>query len=265
MLKSFSPKFAFLFNKRVKIIVSSGLLTLGLLGSQFVPVYFIYQFIAGLAVAALMLSIWVLWEGLNILKAALLMLLPMLFTLAVASYFLLIPAEWLKILVALVFGLVFYILLLSQNIFNVSSLRTIPLYRVASTTVFVLTIFTASLLFVVIYSFHFPFYINGPAVFLLSFFLILPIMWSVQMEKLNQLIVFYSVILALIVGEVGLVLSFWPLTNAMSSVVLALVLYMVLGISTDTLRERLSKEAVLGYIKWSIPIFLIAALTASWV
>lgn len=255
----------FKLTKRQKIIITSVILSFGLLSTQLVPFYLTTRFIIGLATLASLLSLWALWEGLNKLKAIILLILPTLFTLAIASYYFLLPVRWLtRLPVAFLFGLLFYTLLLSQNIFNVSSIRTIPLYRVASTYVFVLTLITASLLFDVLFSLRLLFVWNALAIFLISFPLSLQIIWSIKMEGLDRSVLLYSSLLALIVAEVGLAVSFWPIFHAMTSVLLTTTLYLTVGISTDALRERLSRGVVWGYLRWGILVFLITALTTSW-
>lgn len=251
--------------KRQKIIIVSVILSLGLLSTQLVPFYLTYRFIAGLALLAYLLSVWALWEGLNKLKAVILMILPTLFTLAVASYYFLLPVRWLtRLPVTIIFGLTFYTMLLSQNIFNVSSIRTIPLYRVASTVSLVLTILTASLLLIVIYSLKLPFYWNGLAVFALCFPLILQNIWSIEMEGVSGFILIYSAILSLVVGELGMVLSFWPISKELASVMVTSALYITLGISTHALRDRLSRGVVWEYLGWGILILIVALTTTSW-
>lgn len=252
-------------NKREKIIVASVILSLGLLSTQLVPFYLTNRFIVGLAVAAYLLSVWALWEGLNTLKAVVLMLLPTLFTLAMASYYFLLPVRWLtRLPVAVAFGLTFYTLLLSQNVFNVASARTIPLYRVASTTVFVLTLLTAYLLFNVLFSFDLFFVWNGVGAFLLSLPLITQVIWSIEMEGISSLVAVYSLILALVIGEIALVLSFWPISNPMASLVLSTALFITLGVSTHALRDRLNRGVVWEYVCWGVLIFVVASLTTSW-
>lgn len=253
------------FEKRHKIIIVSILLSLGLISTQLVPFYLTYRFIAGLAILAFFLSIWALWEGLNSLKAIILMILPTFFTLAVASYYFLLPVRWLtRIPVALVFSLIFYTLLLSQNVFNVAAIRTIPLYRVASTTVFVLTLITAYMLFNVVFSLNLFFVLNGVAIFLISFPLILQVIWSLDMEGLSSFILIYSLVLALIIGELAIALSFWPIAKPMSSLIIATSLYVILGICTHTLRDRLTKIDVWQFLGWGVGVFLIATVTTSW-
>lgn len=251
--------------KRHKIIAASAILSLGLLYTQLVPFYLTYKFILALTVLSYFLSLWALWEGLSKFKAIILLILPTLFTLAVASYYFLLPVRWLtRLPVAFLFGLSFYSLLLSQNVFNVASIRTIPLYRAASTAAFLFTLITAYLLFKVIFSFHFLFIWNGVVVFLLSFLLILQVIWSIEMEKVDGIILFYSFALALIVGEFGMVLSFWPVSGSMISLMLATSLYVILGIVTHALRDRLEEKAIWEYIRIGAAVFLIAFFTTSW-
>ena len=128
-------------NKRQKIIITTGLLTIGLISTQLVDFNLRFKFILALGILAYLLSLWALWEGINWTKAIVLMILPMAFTLAVASFYFLLPVRWLtRLPVAAIFGLTFYLLLLSQNVCNVASIRTIPLYRAASTPAFLFTL-----------------------------------------------------------------------------------------------------------------------------
>ncbi|MDO8570128.1 MAG: hypothetical protein Q7R97_00900 [Candidatus Daviesbacteria bacterium] len=252
-------------NKREKIIITSIILSIGLLSTQLVPFYLTYRFILGLTVLAYILSYWALAEGMDKLKAVVLLILPTLFTLAIASYYFILPVRWLtRLPVTFLFGITFYFLLLSQNIFNVASSRTIPLYRVASTTILILTLITAFSLFNVMFTLHMLFIFNGLGIFLISFPLILQVIWSIEMEKLNSLVLVYTTILALLVAEFGIIFSFWPISPLMSSVVLSTTLYIVLGISTHTFRERLNRGVVWEYLGWGILIFLIAFFFTSW-
>ncbi len=252
-------------NIRQKIIAVSVILSLGLLFTRLIPIsfYITYKFhiIAGFGCLAFILSTWALWEGISKLRVIVLMILPTLFTVAITGYYFLLPVRWLtRIPAALFFGFIFYFLLLSQNIFNISSVRTIPLYRVASTVAFVLTILTASLLFNVVFSLKLDFLWNGLAVFLVSLPLILQIIWSIELEGLPSFILVYSMILALIVGELAIALSFWPISLGMASVVLTSVLYITLGIGSDHLRERLNRGVIIEYVAVGVLVFVVAFL-----
>src|SRR5258708_6083697 len=236
--------------KRQKIIIASFLITIGLLSTQTTSAFFLrYKFILGLGVLAYLLALWALWEGMTRLKAVVLLVLPTLFTLAVSSFYFLLPIRWLtRLPVAIIFGLSFYSLMLSQNVFNVAAIRTIPLYRAASTVSFLFTLVTAFFLFNVVFAFNLPFYWNALAVFLISFPLILQLLWSIEMEYISSTVLTYSFVLSLIVVEGALALSFWPVVPTIWSLTLSTIIYVISGIALEQLRERLNRRIALEYL-----------------
>lgn len=254
----------FNLSKREKIIITAIVLALGLLFSKFIPYVFRFHYVAAMTGSAYILSLWALWEGMNKLKAIILLILPTLFTLAVSAAYLLLLVWWAKLIIVLGFGVLFYTLLLSQNIFNVSSARTIPLYRVASTVAFIITIFTATLLFNDIYSFNLLFIWNGIITFILAFILALQIFWSLEMESLSKVVVVYSLVVALVVGEVAMAFSFWPVSKLWASIAVAESLFIVLAVSLDSLREKLSRRVVWQYLGIGAVVFAATFIFTSW-
>lgn len=253
-------------NKRHKIIISSALLTIGLISTQLVDFNLRFRFLAGLSVLAYALSLWSLWEGLNLTKAFILMILPTLFTVAVASFYFLLPIRWLtRLPVAFLFGLTFYLLLLAQNVFNVASLRTIPLYRAASTASFLFTLLSAFFTYHVIFAFNLLFLWNGVLVALMSFLLILQVLWSIQMEeRITSAIIIQSFILSFILGELALSFSFWPSPTTIWSLALSSAVYVLLGLTTQKLRGKLSNRVVWEYMGIGVAVLLISFFTTSW-
>ncbi|MEK7617167.1 MAG: hypothetical protein AAB414_03865 [Patescibacteria group bacterium] len=253
-------------NKRQKIIITAILLTIGLLSTQLVDFNLRFRFITGLGVAAYILSLWALWEGINLTKALILMILPTSYSLAVASFYFLLPVRWLtRAPVAFIFGLSFYLLLLSQNVFNVASIRTIPLYRAASTASFLFTLLSAFFIYNVIYAFNLLFFWNGLAVATSSFPLILQSLWSIEMrDRLSASIIIQSFILSLVLGELALSFSFWPMSNVIWSLSLSSALYVLLGLTMQVLRGRATGRVVWEYLGIGVVVFLISFLATSW-
>lgn len=256
----------FNLNKRQKIIITSVLLTIGLLSTQLVDFNLRFRFIAGLGIAAYFLSLWALWEGINPTKALVLMILPTFYVLAVASFYFLLPVRWLtRAPVATLFGLSFYLLLLSQNVFNVASIRTIPLYRAASTAAFLFTLLSAFFIYNVVFAFNLLFLWNGLAVLLISFPLILQILWSITMEdKVTVALVVQSFILSLVMGELALSFSFWPMKTTIWSLSLSSAMYVLLGLTTQFLKGRLSRRVVWEYLGIGAVVLIVSFLTTSW-
>lgn len=252
--------------KRQKIITASVLVTFGLLSTQLTDFNLRFRFMAGLGILAGILSLWALREGLNLTKAIILLILPIFFTVAVASFYFLLPVRWLtRLPVATFFGLTFYLLLLSQNVFNVAAIRTIPLYRAASTATFLFTLLSGFFIFNVIYAFKLLFLWNGILVFAVSFPLILQVLWSIEMEdRVILSVIVQSLILALILGELSLAFSFWPMATAIWSLSLSSSMYVLVGITTQVLRGRLDKRMVWEYLGIGTMVFLVSFLLTSW-
>ncbi len=252
--------------KRQKIIITSIILTIGLLSTQLVDFNLRFRFIAGLGIAAYILSLWALWEGINLTKAIILIILPTFYTLAVASFYFLLPVRWLtRAPVAFVFGLTFYLLLLAQNVFNVAAIRTIPLYRAASTASFLFTLLSAFFIYNVIYAFHLLFLWNGLAVGVSSFPLIVQSLWSLEMkDKIQASYLIQSFILSLVLGELALSFSFWPMSNVIWSLSLSSSLYVLLGLAMQELRGRATKNVVWEYLGIGGLVFLVSFVATSW-
>lgn len=253
-------------NKRQKIILAATALAIGLLSTQLVNFNWRFTFMGLLSILAYGLSLWALWEGMSRTKAVVLLLLPALYTLAVASFYFLLPLRWLtRLPVATFFGLSFYLLLLSQNVFNVASIRTIPLYRAASTANFLFTLIAAYFLYNVIYAFNLWFIWNGVLVAALSFPLILQNLWTIEMEeRITYQELVHSFILSLILGEIAVAFSFWPMITTLWSLVLASTLYILLGLTTQNLRKKLNRRVVSEYLGIGVVVLIISFLTTSW-
>lgn len=256
----------FSLTKRQKIVITTLILTIGLLSTQLVDFNLRFRFIAGLSILAYVLSLWSLWEGLSLTKAIVLLILPTFYTLAVSSFYFLLPVRWLtRLPVAVIFGLSFYLLLLSQNVFNVASIRTIPLYRAASTASFLFTLLSAFFIFNVIYAFNLLFLWNGVVVFLITFLLILQVLWTITMEdRVSTANLVQSLVLALGLGELALSFSFWPMPTTIWSLSLSSAMYALLGLTTQVLRGRSSRRVVWEYLGIGAVVLIVSFFTTSW-
>ncbi len=256
----------FKLTKRQKIVITTFILTLGLLSTQLVDFNLRFKFIAGLAIASYLLSLWSLREGLNLTKAAVLLTLPVFFTIAVSSFYFLLPVRWLtRLPVAATFGLTFYLLLLAQNVFNVASIRTIPLYRAASTASFLFTLLSAFFIFNVIYAFNLLFLWNGLAVLLISYPLILQSLWTIGMEDwVSASVLVQSLVLSLVLAEFALSFSFWPMPTTIWSLALSSSMYVLLGLTSQFLRGKASRRVVWEYVGIGAIVVIVSFVTTSW-
>lgn len=254
-------------SKRQKIVLASILISISLAITQSVNLFTRQNLVITTVILAFLLSLWALWAGMSKLKAFTLLTLPTLYTLGVITFYFLLPVRWLtKLPVDLIFGMSFYFLLLSQNIFNVSAFRTIPLYRVATAVSFLVTIFSGFLLFHVLHALSLSFILNGAVVGTISFLLILPALWSIDMEGVSKQMISYSIVLAVVMGEVAMALSFWPIpsNSLMWSIMLSSFLFILLGVSLDKYRNRLTRVEAYLYLGFGVLVFWVTFLTISW-
>lgn len=252
--------------KRKKIIISSLLLSLGFLLIHSGIIDQRYLGFSILIIASILLSAWSLWEGLKGWTVGIVLLLPNLFTVAVGLFYFLLPGDLVaKLPVTILFGIGYYVLLLTGNIFSVASVRNIQLLRSAQATGFLLTLITAFLLFDAIFSYRFDPWLNALIVLTVSFLLTLQGLWSITLEEsISKGLLTTSLSLALILGEFSLAISFWPLSVSSSSLFLITALYVLLGLTQSDLQKRLFQKTIREYLWVGVIVFLTIFLTTGW-
>lgn len=252
--------------KRQKFIFTSLFLAFGLIFVQFADISLRYLAIAGLSVLAAGLTLWSLREALEEIRWFTTIILPTLFTAAVGFFYFLLPSTWLSRLpLAFLFALGMYALLLTENIFSVAAIRTIQLFRAASAVGFLLTLLIAFLLYDTIFSLRLSFWTNSLLVYSVSLPLLFHGFWSVNLEeKVSRKLLIYSLSFSLVLAEIALMISFFPLTVAMSSLFLTTGMYVLLGLTQAYLAERLFKQTIYEYLGVGIVVLLIMLLTARW-
>lgn len=253
-------------SKRQRFIITSFCLSAGLLVIQLSEVSWRYLAIGLLSILTYFMSAWALSEGLNGIEWLTVLILPTFFTAGVGLFYFLIPANWwVRLPVISLYGLGFYGLLLTENIFSVAAIRTIQLLRSAQTVGFLLTLATAFFLYNTILAYRLESWFNFFLVAVVSFFLVLQSLWYVDLEeKISAKIWFYSLALALVLAESSLAFSFWPVNLTVGSLALITVLYLTLGLVQHHLRERLFQKTIKEYLYTGLAILLIIFFTTRW-
>ncbi len=210
------------------------------------------------------MSAWSLREGLAGLEWVTVLIPMTLFTAAVGFFYILLPVHWLaKFAVMALFGLGQYALLLTGNIFSVAAIRTIALFRAAQAVGFVMTLLTSFFLYDTILSFRQGFWFNAPLIFLASFFLLLPSLWSVKLEeRMQRQLLFFSLTLSFLIAILAIGISFWPISLAVASLFLTTMVYVYLGISQHYFSERLFKKTAWEYIIVGMVVLVTMLLTS---
>lgn len=253
-------------SKRQLFVLITSVLTVGLLATQIIPVEFRYHSVLILGVVSYVLAAYALYDDLEKHEWLTLLALPTMFTLGVSYFYFLLPVRWItRLPVAVFYGIGFYALLLTENIYNVSTGRTIQLIRAAQTVGYYLSLLTNFLLLYILFSLRLPYFLNFTAVLLISLFLFVQYFWSIKLlPEIGKSLWSYSLIFSLIMAEMALAVSFWPLKTLNSALFLSAVFYGILGVGGYELQEKLFKQVAIEFVSLPIFIFILLLLTTSW-
>jgi len=259
-LRKLSKKGSLLFNisKRQKFIISVIILSLILFWSEqlfgkggvYIAIF--------LSIAADLFVFWAIRKDLENNFSLQVFILPLFYTLACALFYFLVPARFLtRVGMTSLFALGLYSLLLSENIFIVSSIRTIALSASARTVSFIVTLLSYFFLANVVFSLHFNIFITLLLVFMFSFPLILHSIWTHTLERDVKSNINWITLLAVCLVETAFVLWFWPSTPTIIALFLTCLFYILVGISQVWIEKRLFKGVMWEYVWVAVIVFIV--------
>jgi len=241
---------------------------LGLLSTQFVTVEYVYRYVAILVlfVVSYLISAWALFEDLKGVEWLVIVPMPGLFAVSVALFYFLLPEALLsRVVIFVLFAVGAYALFLTSNIYSVAAIRTIQLLRAAHAVGFLLTLVTALMFYNAILSFRAPFWANAILVGLVTFPLIVNGLWSINLDiKVSSKVWWFSGVIALVLAEMAIAISFWPVTVWIGSLFLVAGVYLLLGLSQHHLQERLFKKTLQEYLTVGVFILVVTMLVTNW-
>lgn len=270
--------------KRAKFILVSIILSILLWGTQWITADSRLQAVIAVAAVAYILTAWSLFEDLKGVEWLTIMSLPVLYTLGAGLFSVFLPtnvprllgvkltletahlvAGSVRALFWVGFGLGYYAISLTENIFSVAAIRTIQLLRAAHAVGFLLTLVTALFFFHSIFSFKLPFWLIALATAGVSWLLFLQGNWSMSLkEGISKRVVMFASVGALIVGQLAMALSFWPIEPLTASLCLVAALYVMLGLSQQALVGRLFKNQVTEYVVVAVVVLLASIYITNW-
>lgn len=253
-------------SKRAKFVLSTSILTFALLIAFLLGPDFEQRSIVIVAFLSLFLTLFSLSDDLSGKKWMFVILLPVLFTITSGLFYFLLPSRWLtRIIMLFIFAIGFYAILLVENIYIVSSVRSIKLLHAARTIGFLLSVVCAFGLYSILYSLHAPFLYVGVAIFVISVLLIIPIIWSVSLkDTLEKNELFHVLVLALVLSEIGMFITFWPVSTTFASIFLAGNFYTLVGVSQHWLENRLFKRVLWEFLWVAVILVVVLFFTTKW-
>ncbi len=235
--------------RRERFVVASIVLSLGLFIVQLVDLEFRVWAVVALGFVSYLLSAWALFEDLQPFEWFTVLPFPVFYAISVGFFYFLLPTNFVsRLLVLTIFGVGMYALFLTSNIFSVAKGKAIQLIHAAHAIGLLFTLFTSLLLTNTVFSLHLPFYFNGLAVATIHFPLILMSLWSVKLEqKVSKETLVLSGMLTLILTELVIGLSFYPISVWNQALLTMAVLYIGLGVLQNYLRGILFSNAIREY------------------
>ena len=252
--------------KRTKIILSS--LVLGLLFYLINSLtgYNRNYLLAGLALAGIGFMIWSLWGEIRRIEFITVLILPVFFTVGFGLFYFLLPSStWLRLVMAGLFAAGVYILMLTENIFAVANQRNIQLLRAAQATGFLVTLVTAFFIFDAILSYRLHAWWNALLVMGVSWLVIFQGLWMMVLgERFEPRIFMRSGLMALLMAQGALVISFLPLTVSSASLFLTTQLYVLLGLGQSHAQDRLFPKTIKEFSWIGLLVLITVLLTTRW-
>ncbi|MDQ3008127.1 MAG: hypothetical protein M3Q81_00860 [bacterium] len=242
--------------RREKFVIAAALLSVGLLIVQYIPLEFRYLAVGLFTLLSYAVTFWALKEDLQAHEWVTIVPFPALYAGAVGLFYFLLPESILsRVFVLVLFGIGMYALFLTSNIFSVAKGRTIQLLHAAHAIGLLFTLLTSLLFTNTIYSLRLPFYILVPLIALVHFPLILMSLWSIELRSnVSKEVVGLSAFLTLILAELSLMLTFFPISVWNIALLLMASLYIGLGILHSFLRGRLFSKTLNEY--WLVATFV---------
>lgn len=251
--------------KRERFILSVVILSLGMFASEHLLGKSGIYTVLTLSILADILLFASLYQDLKENFFWQIFILPFFFSLAFGLFFFLVPARYLtRIFTTSLYGIGLYSLFLSENIFTVSSIRTIALLSSARTVSFIMTLLSFFFLSNVLFSLHLNFFLYMFFLVLYTFPLVLHSIWSHSFEKKLSINIQWTAILSLMIIEIAGILWFWPSTPSVLAIFLTGFFYTIIGVSQVWFDKRLFKSVMWEYIWVSAVIFITLLVFTSW-
>lgn len=192
-------------------------------------------------------------------------ILPFFYSLAFGLFYLLIPARYItRIIMTTFYAIGLYSLFLAENIFTVSSIRTIALLSSARTVSVALTLLSYFFLSNVVFSLHLNLPLTILLILLYTFPIILQSIWIYTLERKLLSNIFWVISLTICLIQIAMLLWFWPSTPTLLALFISGIFYSVLGLSHVWLEKRLFKGVIWEYIWVILIIFFVLVFFTSW-
>jgi len=167
-----------------------------------------------------------------------------------------------ELIIAVLFGILNYILILTANILNVASIRKIPLLQVAQTSSYFFSVFLSFLTFDMIQDMELSPIMDILIIGVVFYLIIHQLLWFV-IENRRSL--FHStIVIDLLIVLIYLVMSFWPIPYFLLNIFLSGVMYVLCGYIMHSAKRSLTRNTELEYVFIMIVLLFLVIFTSDW-
>ncbi len=254
----------FFVDKRQKFVIGVLILTLGLLYTEFQFSRFGILVSLFIAILTDLFLFWALHRDIKDKFSYEIFILPFFYSLSFGLFCFLSPNFYSKIAFAIVYAFGLYSLYLSQNIFVVSSTRTIALLSGARIVSFFVTLVSFFLLTNVVFTLHLIIFPILFLVLLYTYFLIYHSLWTYTLQKINKSLLMWVSALSLCIIELTTLLWFWPSKPPIIALFLTGFLYIVIGLTHIWFEKRFFKGILWEYAWVGFAVIIVLLVFSSW-
>jgi len=259
-------KRALKIDKRIRLVIAVLILGSILLFSTFYYFDKAVIFLPVIAVSVFILTYFSLAEGINKMGRFGLFLMPEAISVSFYLFYFLFPGRWLtRIPFIFLYEVSIYAVLLCSNIFNVGVEKSLGLYRAAFSINYFYQTVVSFIFFNLLFATKSSFIVNALGTGIAGFLLGMHVFWTIRLKKhLEREVLLYSLFVAVVMFELGLLISFLPLPTALYSLFLTSSYYCLSGLVYSHMDQRLFKETIREYVTVFSFVLIITLLSLNW-
>jgi hypothetical protein len=258
-------KLQFAIDKRQKFVLAVLILSLGLFFTEYQLTQWGLIVTLILPFLTVLFLLWAVLEDLRENKLYQVVILPFIYTFAFGFFYLLTPTSFIiRLLLTAIYAFGLYSLFLSQNIFVVSSSRTIQLLSGARIVSFVITLISYFFLTNIVFSFHVVIFPVIVLIAVYTYLLIYHSLWSYTLQKYSQPLMIWVSALTACVIEIASLVWFWPSNPTVTALFLTGFFYAIVGLSHIWFEKRFFKGILWEYVWVGTIVFFVLLLFTQW-
>lgn len=253
-------------DKRYRLVISVLVMVAFVLVASFFPIDNAIFIVPILAVFCYVLTFFCILEDIEKIGWYGFFFMPVAATIFLYLEYFLLPGRWLtRLPFIIIYGISIYAILLTSNIFNVGVEKSLQLYRAAFSVNYFYQTLIIFLGFNFLFSLQLNPLLNMASVAILAFFFSFHLLWTIRLKRyIESEVLRFAILIGLIFGQIGLIISFIPLKPTISSLFLASSYYSLQGLIYHFLDQRLFKETVREYIFVWIFVLGLTLLSINW-